>query len=188
MLYLHTLGHYLAQTDLPPVDINQSEFKESEVGVNKRVSKLLSINGNKTPREIHRELGKIMWDCVGMARNEEGLKKALEEIPKLRDEFWNNVNIPLTVGDLNKNLEQAGRVADFLELGELMARDALERSESCGGHFREESRTEEGEAKRNDEEFSYVSAWEYTGKESAAKLNKEELVFKNVKLSQRSYK
>ena len=184
----YTLGHYLAQTDLPPVNINQTEFKESEDGVNKRVSKLLSINGNKTPREIHRELGKIMWDYVGMARNEEGLKKALEEIPKLREEFWNNVNIPMTVGDLNKNLEFAGRVADFLELGELMARDSLERSESCGGHFREESRTDEGEAKRNDDEFSYVSAWEYTGEESAAKLNKEELVFNNVKLSQRSYK
>ncbi len=184
----YTLGHYLAQTDLPPVDINQSEFKESEDAVNKRITKLLSINGNKTPREIHRELGKIMWDYVGMARNEEGLKKALEEIPKLREEFWNNLNIPTTVGDLNKNLEFAGRVADFLELGELMARDSLERSESCGGHFREESRTDEGEAKRNDDEFSYVSAWEYTGEESAAKLNKEELVFNNVKLSQRSYK
>ena len=183
-----TLGHYLAQTDLPPVDVDHAEFKESKDYVHKRTSKLLSINGNKTVREIHRELGKIMWDYVGMARNEDGLKKALEEIPKLREEFWTNVNIPLTVGDLNKNLELAGRVADFLELGELMARDALERSESCGGHLRDESRTDEGEAKRNDEEFSYVSAWEYTGEKSTAKLNKEELLFKNVKLSQRSYK
>ena len=129
-----------------------------------------------------------MWDNVGMARSESGLKKAIEEIPKLREEFWQNVNVPGSSDNLNKSLEMAGRVADLFELGELMARDALQRSESCGGHFREESQTEEGEAKRDDENFSFVAAWEFKAENKTAEMHKEDLVFENVKLTQRSYK
>ncbi|MGR3318133.1 MAG: fumarate reductase/succinate dehydrogenase flavoprotein subunit [Candidatus Anammoxibacter sp.] len=184
----YTIGHYLATTDLPPVTTGQTEFKASENDVYKRIVDLLSIKGKKTVREIHRELGEIMWNDVGMSRNETGLKNALSKIPELREEFWSNVNIPLSEGNLNKNLEQAGRVADFLELAELLTRDALERTESCGGHFREESRTDEGEAKRDDESFSYVAAWEFRGERRPANMHKEHLVFKDVKLSQRSYK
>ena len=184
----YTIGHYLTSTDLPPVNTDQPEFKTAEEDVYKRIVDLLSIKGKKTVREIHRELGKVMWEYIGMSRSEEGLQTALNKIPELREEFWKNVNIPQSEGNLNKNLEQAGRVADFLELAELMALDALERKESCGGHFREESQTDEGEAKRDDENFSYVAAWEFTGKDKPAKLHKEDLVFENVKLSQRSYK
>ena len=138
--------------------------------------------------EIYRELGLKIWDYVGMSRTEKGLKKVLQEVPALREEFWNNVRIPGEANGWNKNLEFASRVADFLELGELMAIDALNREESCGGHFREEHQTEEGEAKRNDQDFSYVAAWEYTGNCSQPVLHKEALEFDNVKPSQRSYK
>ncbi|MGR3178920.1 MAG: fumarate reductase/succinate dehydrogenase flavoprotein subunit [Candidatus Anammoxibacter sp.] len=184
----YTIGHYLASTDLPPVNTDQSEFKASESEVYKQIVDLLSIKGKKTVSEIHRELGEIMWNHVGMSRNETGLKSALKRIPELREEFWSNVNIPLSEGNLNKNLEQAGRIADFLELAELLTRDALERTESCGGHFRDESQTDEGEAKRDDENFSNVAAWEFAGKGKPAKLHKENLKFEYVKLSQRSYK
>ena len=151
------------------------------------VERLLSAQGNKTPMEFHRELGQIMWDKVGMARNETGLKEALEEIPELRESFWKDVKVPGSGEHFNKNLEIAGRVADFLELGELMARDALERPESCGGHFREESQTPEGEALRDDQNFAYVGAWEYR-KEGDPALHKEWLHFDYVTLTQRSYK
>jgi succinate dehydrogenase / fumarate reductase flavoprotein subunit len=138
--------------------------------------------------EFHRQLGKLLWDYVGMSRNQEGLKFVIEAIAQLRSEFWQNVKVPQNGDTLNKNLEFAGRVADFLELGELMARDALNREESCGGHFREEYQTPEGEAKRNDADFAYVAAWEYQGDEKISLLHKEELEFENVELAQRSYK
>jgi succinate dehydrogenase / fumarate reductase flavoprotein subunit len=156
--------------------------------VEEKVAKLLSIKGNKTVKEIHRELGLIMWNKVGMGRNEPGLQSAIEGIRELREEFWQNVNVTGSGDNLNKNLEFAGRVADFLELGELMAADALHRTESCGGHFREESQTEEGEAKRDDDNFAFVSAWEYKGDGVEPELHKEPLTFENVKLTTRSYK
>jgi succinate dehydrogenase / fumarate reductase flavoprotein subunit len=148
----------------------------------------LTINGKKTVKEFHRDLGHIMWEDIGMSRNESGLKHAVEEIRKLREEFWQNVNVAGTSATLNKNLEFAGRVADYLELGELMASDALHRAESCGGHFREESQTEDHEAKRDDENFAFVSAWEYKGDGVEPALHKEQLTFENVKLTTRSYK
>ncbi|HWP49742.1 MAG TPA: fumarate reductase/succinate dehydrogenase flavoprotein subunit [Candidatus Limnocylindrales bacterium] len=184
----YTLGDYLAGTELPKISTDHPAFKEAEAQVKNQVSRLLSIKGKKTVLEFHRELGKIMWDYVGMSRNEAGLKHALEVIPKLREEFWQNVLIPGDSDSLNKNLEFAGRVADFLELGELMALDALHRKESCGSHFREEYQTKDGEALRDDENFMYVAAWEYTGPDKAPQLHKEPLVFENVKVSQRSYK
>ena len=184
----YTIGHYISSTDLPSVTTEHSEFRVAEEEVSKRIDRLLSIKGGKTVREIHRELGKIMWDNVGMSRNKSGLQKALGQISELRDEFWHNVNIPQSGNHLNKNLEQAGRLADFLELAELLAVDARERNESCGGHFREEYQTKEGEAKRDDENFSYAAAWEFKGNDKPAELHKEELVFQEVELSQRSYK
>ncbi len=184
----YTINDYLAGVKADKLNTDSDAFKEARNAVTERVNKLLAVKGKKTVREIHRELGHIMWNHVGMARNKEGLEKALQEIPKLREEFWNNINVTGSDKNLNKALEQAGRLADYLELGELMARDALNREESCGGHFREESQTEEGEAKRNDEEFSYVAAWEYLGEDKVQALHKEELVFENVKLTQRSYK
>jgi len=138
--------------------------------------------------EFHRELGLLIWEKIGMSRTEAGLKEALEQIPKMKEEFWENVAIPDDPENLNKNLEFAGRVADYFDLGELMARDALNRNESCGGHFREESQTPEGEAKRDDDTYAYVAAWEFTGADKEPKLNKEQLEFENVKLTQRSYK
>lgn len=184
----YTLANYLASNTFPKVSPEQKEFSEATAEAQSQIKKLLSINGKKTVTEFHRELGKIMWDNVGMARNEKSLKLALQEIPKLREEFWQNVMIPKDGENLNKNLEFAGRVADFLELGELMARDALHRNESCGGHFREEYQTPEGEAQRDDDKFTYVAAWEYAGKDKEPVLNKEPLEFENVHLSQRSYK
>lgn len=184
----YTLANYLASNSFSKISTDHVEFKTVREGVENLTKKLLSINGKKTVTEFHRELGKIMWDYVGMGRTESGLKHALQEIPKLREEFWKNVLIPNDPQNLNKNLEFAGRVADFLELGELMARDALHRNESCGGHFREEFQTPEGEAQRDDGNFSYVAAWEYTGENKEPVLNKELLDFENVHLSQRSYK
>jgi succinate dehydrogenase / fumarate reductase flavoprotein subunit len=184
----YTLGDYLAANDLPPVDTSHEEFKKVEREIDDSVKKLLSIGGSKTVKEIHRELGLIMWNDVGMGRNEAGLKHAIEEIGKLREEFWRNVKVTGTGETLNKNLEFAGRVADFLELGQLMAKDALHRAESCGGHFREESQSESGEAKRDDDNFAFVSAWEYKGDGAEHELHKEELTFDNVPLTTRSYK
>ena len=183
-----TIADYLAGEAADELKTDSDAFENVNNDIEKNISKLLSIKGKKTVREFHREIGKIMWDYVGMSRNESGLKKALEEIPKLKEEFYNNVNVPGSDKDLNKSLEMAGRVADYFELGELMARDALNRNESCGGHFREESQTEEGEAKRDDENFSYVAVWAFEGEGKAHSLHKENLVFDNVKLTQRSYK
>jgi succinate dehydrogenase / fumarate reductase flavoprotein subunit len=184
----NTIGHYLATHKFEKVDVNHSAFKSAEQAVSERTKKFLSIKGKRTVSSFHRELGRIMWEYCGMARNEEGLKIALEKIPQLREEFWRNVNVPGSDVELNQALEKAGRVADFLELGELMCIDALHRRESCGGHFREESQTSDGEALRDDEHFAYVAVWEYAGEGKPPILNKEPLVFENVKLTQRSYK
>ncbi|MCK5127133.1 MAG: fumarate reductase/succinate dehydrogenase flavoprotein subunit [candidate division Zixibacteria bacterium] len=184
----YTIGSFLASTELPKVDTSHDAFNESENDIKQTVNKLLSIKGGKTVRELHRELGYLMLDKVGMARDKEGLEETIEKIPKIREEFWNNINVPGSSDDLNKSLEMAGRLADFLELGELMARDALNREESCGGHFRTEYMTEEGEALRNDKDFTHVSAWEYQGEGKPHVLHKEELEFDRVTPSQRSYK
>jgi len=184
----YTIGAYLAGTQLPKVNTDHAAFKEAKDGIQKEVDRLLSIKGSKTVRELHMQLGEIMIEKVGMLRSAAGLKETLQEIPKLREEFWRNVNVPGSGSDLNKNLEMAARLADFLELGELIARDALQREESCGGHFREEHQTEEGEALRDDEKFTFVAAWEYQGPDKPPVMHKEELVFDRVKPSQRSYK
>jgi len=183
-----TVGDYLGSNKLEVVSADMPEVRATQDAVRQRTERLLSINGNRTVGSIHRELGKIMWEYCGMARSAEGLRTALELIPKLRDEFWRDVKIPGSGAELNQSLEHAGRVADFLELGELMCIDALHREESCGGHFRVEYQTPDGEALRNDEAFGYVAAWEYAGDGKAPVLNKEPLVFENVALSQRSYK
>ncbi|MEP7219364.1 MAG: fumarate reductase/succinate dehydrogenase flavoprotein subunit, partial [Bacteroidota bacterium] len=184
----HTLGNYIAGTELPKVDTARSEFADAENESRSRLTTLLSIKGEKTVTQFHQELGHIMWDYVGMARNREGLAHAMTEIARLREEFGRNLRVPGSPDTLNKNLEFAGRVADYMELGELMARDALQREESCGGHFREEYQTEEGEAQRDDENFGYVAAWEYTGANQTPVVHKENLEFEFVKLTQRSYK
>lgn len=185
----YTIGDYLATIGWnDKVGTDHPAFKEAMDGVNERVNKLLSIKGKRTVDEFHRELGHTMWEYCGMSRNDEGLKKAKKIIQDIKKDFWTNVNVLGSPNELNQELEKAGRVADFIELGELMVDDALNRSESCGGHFREESQTPEGEALRKDDEFSYVSAWEYTGDNQQAVHHKEELKFENVKLTQRSYK
>ncbi|MBI2619189.1 MAG: fumarate reductase/succinate dehydrogenase flavoprotein subunit [Ignavibacteriales bacterium] len=184
----YTIGDYLASTKFRPVKNDHREFKKAETETERMVKKLVSINGKKTVDEFHRELGKIMWDHVGMARSRAGLKKALKLIPELKSRFWKEVKVTGTDLDLNVELEKAGRVADYFELGELMALDALHREESCGGHFREEHQTAEGEAKRNDARFSYVAAWEYRGPKKSAVLRREPLKFEYAKPSQRSYK
>ena len=184
----YTIGHYLASTSLPKVTTDHDAFKQAAEGTQNQINRLLSIKGNRGIREIHRELGRIMWDDVGMARTEESLKRALTAIPKLRDEFWHSVSVPGTPDNLNQSLEYAGRVADYLEFAELLALDALERRESCGGHFREESQTPEGEALRDDEHFSYVAAWEFTGVGKRPEVHKEPLEFDEVHPTQRSYK
>jgi succinate dehydrogenase / fumarate reductase flavoprotein subunit len=184
----YTLAHYLASTPLQAVTRDHDAFREAEDAVQTRINKLLAIKGQQTPRQLHRRLGQIMWDDVGMSRNASGLKSALERIPKLREEFWQNVSVPGALNNLNKNLEYAGRVADYLEFAELLTKDALERTESCGGHFREESQTPDQEARRDDEHFSYVAAWEFRGVGQAPVLHKEPLAFEYVKPTQRSYK
>ncbi len=184
----YTIGDYLATMPYEKVGTDRPEFKEAMQHVTDRVNKLLTIKGKKTVDQFHRELGLTMWEYCGMSRTEEGLKVAKKKIQELRKEFWENVNVVGGSGELNQELEKAGRVADFMELGELMVDDALNRSESCGGHFREESQTPEGEAKRKDDEFSFVSAWQYQGDDQPEVLHREELIFENVKLTQRSYK
>ena len=185
----YTIGQYLAEIgpEDRPSEVS-SEFDGVEESVKSRIDKLLSIKGKRTPTSFHRELGQIIWDKCGMSRSESGLNEALEKLPALRQEFWENLNVPGENGSLNQSLELAGRVADFLEFGELMCRDALQREESCGGHFREEHQTEEGEAKRDDENFSFVGAWEYKGAASTPQIHKEELTYEEVKMTQRSYK
>jgi succinate dehydrogenase / fumarate reductase flavoprotein subunit len=184
----YTIGGYFASTKLEKISSTEKEFEVSKKESSERIHKLLNIKGKRTVSDIHRELGHIMWENVGMGRNKAGLEKALALIPELREEFWKNVNVLGSEGSFNQNLEHASRLADFLEFGELMAQDALHREESCGGHFREESQTEEGEAKRDDEKFCYVGAWEYKGNNQKPELSKEPLTFENVHLVTRSYK
>ncbi|APS37913.1 fumarate reductase/succinate dehydrogenase flavoprotein subunit [Salegentibacter sp. T436] len=185
----YTIGDYLSKdirTGAIPTD--SAEFEETEKAVKERIDKMMNAGGTKSVDSYHKELGLIMWNKCGMARNAEGLKEAIEEIAALREDFWKNVKVPGSATSKNAELEKAGRVADFLELGELFAKDALHREESCGGHFREEYQTEEGEALRDDENFKYVAAWEYKGKPADAVLHKEDLVFENIELKTRSYK
>ncbi len=184
----NTLGDYIASNKLEPVAADAPEVQAAVTDVAARTKRLLTVKGSRTVASFHRELGKIMWEHCGMARSAEGLRTALELIPKLREEFWRDVMVPGEGADLNQTLEHAGRVADFLELGELMCRDALHREESCGGHFRLEYQTPDGEARRDDEHFAYVAAWEYAGETRPPVLNTEPLVYENIKLSQRSYK
>ena len=185
----YTIADYLAdEIRTGKISTESPEFVQAEQEVLAGLERLMNIKGTKTVDHFHKRLGKIIWDKVGMSRDEEGLKWAINEVQKLREEFYNDVRIPGTIDSFNPELDKANRVCDFLELGELMAVDALNRTESCGGHFREESQTEEGEAKRNDKDFAYVAAWEYTGKPSEAILHKEELVFEEIKLVERNYK
>jgi succinate dehydrogenase / fumarate reductase flavoprotein subunit len=175
---------------MPKVKVgsDHAEFKKAEEESKAQIQKLLSVPGKRSVDSFHRELGHLLWEYCGMARNEAGLKKALLKIPALREEFWKNVRV---LGDglsMNRALEKAGRVADFLEFAELLCQDALERKESCGGHFREEYQTADGEAKRDDANFSYVSAWQFQGVGRPAALHKEPLVFENLKMAERSYK
>jgi succinate dehydrogenase / fumarate reductase flavoprotein subunit len=184
----YTLGDYLAGHSLPPITPDHDAFGEAEASAQARIAKLLSIQGDKTVMTFHRELGQIVWDQVGMARHQEGLERAIAQIQQLRQEYWQNLKLPGEANSLNKSLEFAGRVADFMELAELMARDALQREESCGGHFREEYQTADGEAKRDDEHFAHVTAWEYQGEGRVPQQHQEALQFENVQLTQRSYK
>jgi succinate dehydrogenase / fumarate reductase flavoprotein subunit len=185
----YTIGDFLAKhMGEAKADPAGAVFRQTESEVKERVKKLLSINGKRTVDSFHRELGRICWDKCGMARNAAGLKEALKKIPALREEFWGNVRVLGANEELNQSLEKAGRVADFLEFGELMCRDALERNESCGGHFREEFQTPEGEVKRDDANFTHVAAWEFKGVGNAPVRHQEPLVFENVIPSERSYK
>lgn len=185
----YTMGNYLADDiGTGPIPTNSPEFDEAEENVKERLSKFINLKGTKSVDHFHKRLGKIMWNKVGMARNAQGLTEAISEIKELREEFWRDVKVTGTTTEMNPELEKAGRVADFLELGELLAKDALHRNESCGGHFREEYQTEEGEALRDDENFMYVAAWEYTGKPADAVLHKEDLNYKFIEVKSRSYK
>jgi succinate dehydrogenase / fumarate reductase flavoprotein subunit len=185
----YTIGDFLANDiRTGPISTETKEFDVAEEKVKSTIDKLMNINGKKSVDYFHKKLGKIMWEFAGMARNKEGLEHAISEIKNIRDEFWTNVRIPGTQNEMNTELDKAGRVADFLELGELFAKDALERTESAGGHFREESQTEEGEALRNDKDFAFTSAWEFVGEPSDAILHKEHLEFNDIELKQRSYK
>jgi succinate dehydrogenase / fumarate reductase flavoprotein subunit len=184
----YTLGHYLAGRPLPELDTNHPAFAETDQGIRRHVEELLAANGEKPVRQFHWELGRILWDKVGMSRDAGGLKEAIQAIRTLRDEYRENVKVVGRADDLNRSLESAGRVEDFLELGELMAMDALAREESCGGHFREEHQTAEGEALRDDKQFAHVSAWAYADDVGKSTLFKEPLLFENVELKQRSYK
>jgi succinate dehydrogenase / fumarate reductase flavoprotein subunit len=184
----YTIGGYLASTDFADVSADHAAFKDTEKEAQSRIDRLLAINGKRTVDDIHKELGLIMWDYCGMARQNEGLEKARNLIQQLRGEFWENITVPGSAGDLNQSLERAGRVADYLEFAELMVIDALGRQESCGGHFNEAYQTEGHEARRDDDNFCYAAAWEYTGREKEPQVHKEPLVFENVELTQRSYK
>ncbi len=184
----YTIGHYLASEKVEPVSADHSAFQEAEQQAEERLQKLLKVNGKEPVDQFHIELGKICWEKCGMSRSAEGLREALQEIPEIRERFWNNVRIPGTASGLNLELEKAARVADFLEFAELLCFDALERNESCGGHFREEYQTEEGEAVRDDENYCYSAAWEFQGVGQDPVLHREDLLFENVKLAVRSYK
>jgi len=183
----YTIGNYLAdEIRTPKIDTKQAAFDEAENAVKERINHFVNIKGKHSVDHFHKQLGKIMWDKCGMARNEKGLKEAIQEIRTLREEFWKDVRVPGTANELNPELDKAGRVADFLELGELMCMDALAREESCGGHFREEYQTEEGEAMRQDDKFMYVACWENKG--NTWEMHKEDLVYDVIHPSQRNYK
>jgi len=184
----YTIGNYFVQTGAQKISTDRQEFKDAEKQIEERMNKLLAIGGKQTPDEFHRRLGKIMWEHCGMARTEQGLKKALQEIPALREEFWKDLKVVGSTMEMNATLETAARVADFLDFAQVMCHDALDRDESCGAHFRVEHQHPDGEAKRNDEKFTYVAAWEYKGDGVKPELHKEDLVFENIKLATRSYK
>jgi succinate dehydrogenase / fumarate reductase flavoprotein subunit len=184
----YTIADYLARNDSSPVTTDHPAFRQTEREVSERTQRLLGVNGTRSVDTFHRDLGKLMWNQCGMSRNAGGLQDAIDKIPAMREEFWNDVRVTGSGEELNQELEKAGRVADFLEFGELMCRDALERDESCGGHFREEHQTDDGEAKRDDERFAYVAAWEFTGVGNPPVPHKEPLEFEYVHLAQRSYK
>jgi succinate dehydrogenase / fumarate reductase flavoprotein subunit len=184
----YTIGRYFADTKLPKIGTDHAAVKDAEREATARLDRLLAVQGKRTVDSIHRELGKMMWDKCGMSRNETGLKELLEQIPTLREEFWRDVTVTGSAGSFNQVLERAGRVADFLEFAELLVLDALDRRESCGGHFREESQTEDGEAQRDDAHYSHVSAWEFTGVGVAPVMHQEPLEFEHVHPAQRSYK
>ena len=183
----YTLGGYLASSKLGKTDTNSPAFKEMEKAVAERTTKLLAVNGKRTPSDFHKELGKIMWNKCGMGRTEKGLKEAIAEITALREQFWKDVKVTASNDEFNQTLERAGRVADYLEFAELLVRDALDRKESCGGHFREEYQTPDGEAKRDDQNYSYAAAWEFKGVGKEPELHKEPLTFENVHLAERNY-
>jgi succinate dehydrogenase / fumarate reductase flavoprotein subunit len=184
----YTIGNYLAdEIATKPIPLTHEAFVQTEQAVSDRINQLMNIKGKQTVESFHKRLGKIMWEKCGMARNAQGLQEAIGEIQQLKKEFWSDLRIPGAINEMNPELDKAGRVADFIELGELMCMDALNRNESCGGHFREESQTEEGEAKRDDENFTYVSAWEYKGEHDWL-IHKEPLSFEVAKPTQRSYK
>jgi succinate dehydrogenase / fumarate reductase flavoprotein subunit len=184
-----TIANYLAsqKPDLRPT-LDHEAFKEAEEKARGMIRRLLTCRGQRTVASFHKELGKVLWEHCGMSRNAAGLQQALQRIPALREEFWRNVNVPGDEGELNQSLERAGRVADFLELGELLCRDALDRQESCGGHFREEHQYEDGEAKRDDANYAHVSVWEWQGPDRAPAVHREPLVYEEVKMATRSYK
>ena len=185
----YTIQNYLADDiSTKRMTTNEPEFTEAEKAVKARFEKLMSIKGKRSVDNLHKELGLVMWDFVGMGRNKAGLETAIEKIAAIKKEFWTNVRIPGDITGMNIELEKASRLADFIEIGNLMARDALNREESCGGHFREEYQTEEGEALRQDDKFAYVSCWEFKGNDVAPELHKEELVYESVKMVQRNYK
>jgi succinate dehydrogenase / fumarate reductase flavoprotein subunit len=185
----YTIGDYLAkEIQTPKIKTNTPEFDEAEKHVTERLRKLFDIKGTKSPDHFHKLLGHIMWDYIGMAREAKGLEKAIQLIAELKEEFYKDLRVVGEFTAMNNELEKAARVADFIELANLMAHDALDRNESCGGHCRLESVTEEGEAKRDDAHYTYVSVWEYKGEDKAPELHKENLVFENVELTQRSYK
>jgi succinate dehydrogenase / fumarate reductase flavoprotein subunit len=184
----YTVADYLARSGRNPIKDDHPEVRAAQKAVEERVARLLAVQGKRSPDSFHRELGKLLWEKCGMARTDAGLKSALAQIPAIREEFSKNVRVVGSGEELNQQLEKAGRVADFLELAELLCTDALHREESCGGHFREEYQTEEGEAKRNDEQFQYVAAWQYSGDLSKPTLNREPLEFEYVHPAQRSYK
>jgi succinate dehydrogenase / fumarate reductase flavoprotein subunit len=183
-----TIGDYLARLRGDTIDTTHPAFADTERAVKQQAQRLLAINGSRSVNDFHRELGALMWEYCGMARSAEGLRTALERIPELRERFWHDVRVPGSAATLNQSLENAGRVADFLEFAELMCHDALDRDESCGGHFRVEHQTAEGEALRNDESFAHTSVWEFAGVGHPPKKHREELTFENVQLAQRSYK
>jgi succinate dehydrogenase / fumarate reductase flavoprotein subunit len=184
----YTIGDYIAKSKLDKITTDHSEFAQARAAVADFTRRLLAIKGSQTVDSFHRKLGRIVWEYCGMSRNAQGLQCALGQIRELREQYWTDVTVTGSAEDLNQSLEKAGRVADFFELAELMCLDALERNESCGGHFREEYQTADGEAQRNDQEFSYVAAWEYQGAGSPPLLHKEPLHFEYVQPSARSYK